>query len=220
MSLSVVLSFLNISSTFFILIMTARIPHTSQPSCHLSNSSPSISRWTWVASNWETFTEWRPSFTFTKARLMSSTFSKAFAAVATPSITVSIYDRKQDGLAIFFAAELKISRSFILLTLREGKNQISAAVLYNGAMRTHTLGAGQFVQFILPVKRIKHRVEKLTLRQSNLHSNTYFRSSHHLSVNSTRSKGSKFVARAYPIQLASRLIMCPSEQRYNDARKS
>ena len=80
---------------------------------------------------------------------MSSTFSKAFAAVATPSITVSIYDRKQDGLAIFFAAELKISRSFILLTLREGKNQISAAVLYNGAMRTHTLGAGQFVQFIL-----------------------------------------------------------------------
>lgn len=151
---------------------------------------------------------------------MSSTFSKAFAAVATPSITVSIYDRKQDGLAIFFAAELKISRSFILLTLREGKNQISAAVLYNGAMRTHTLGAGQFVQFILPVKRIKHRVEKLTLRQSNLHSNTYFRSSHHLSVNSTRSKGSKFVARAYPIQLASRLIMYPSEQRYNHARKS
>ena len=33
---------------------------------------------------------------------MSSTFSKAFAAVATPSMTVSIYDRKQDGLAIFF----------------------------------------------------------------------------------------------------------------------
>ena len=102
MSLQYSVSFLNISSTFFILIMTARIPHTSQPSCHLSNSSPSISRWTWVASNWETFTEWRPSFTFTKARLMSSTFSKAFAAVATPSITVSIYDRKQDGLPILF----------------------------------------------------------------------------------------------------------------------
>ena len=150
MSLSVVLSFLNIWRTLFILIMTARIPHTSQPSCHLSNSSPSISRWTWVASNWETFTEWRPSFTFTKARLMSSTFSKAFAAVATPSMTVSIYDRKQDGLAIFLLLlSWSFSRSFILLTLRAGKSQISAAVLYNGAMRTHTLGAGQFVQFIL-----------------------------------------------------------------------
>ena len=130
--------------------MTTRIPHTSQPSCHLSNSSPSISRWTWVASNWETFTEWSPSFTFTKARLMSSTFSKAFAAVATPSMTVSIYDRKQDGLAIFLLLlSWSFSRSFILLTLRAGKSQISAAVLYNGAMRTHTLGAGQFVQFIL-----------------------------------------------------------------------
>ena len=125
--------------------MTARIPHTSQPSCHLLNSSPSISRWTWVASNWETFTEWRPSFTFTKARLMSSTFSKAFAAVATPSMTVSIYDRKQDGLAIFFflLVSWSFSRSFKLLTLQAGKSQIS------GAMRTHTLGAGQFVQFIL-----------------------------------------------------------------------
>ena len=75
----------------------------------------------------------------------------------------------------------------------------------------------------------------------------YFRSSHHLStsleavstrqdvharvvllnrsqgettVNSMRSKGSKFVTRGYPIQLASRLIMYPSEQRYNHAHKS
>ena len=65
-----------------------QINNTSQFSCHLSISLPSISRWTSFASCWETFTLWRPCFTFDKARLMYSSLFKTWSTVVNPSTSV------------------------------------------------------------------------------------------------------------------------------------